>query len=729
MPYDSCARKTSVSQDKINEEKIVPDSNDYLETEDYAYFVTRAKRCESFLLIRSLNKAKAAGIFDIFLDILSKTDPYPPFDLIYSVIYFVGKAYLFFHKKFAKEYIPKFNSATMKILIDSPQSNYRDFNKEKLDIVIFYLEALLKRVYSIEEKNELIETFTLEISLKSFQTPYLERKIQGLRGISDAISRVKYSKELESQNHDLVEWVKNHDIISEVFGPKGHFQLVQRCGEIITLLSNSGDLTREQLEFIWNSAQKQDEDMRQSVYKMLAEINASIKPEHLEIIVEFIEQVPPSKLMRDDITLIQEITKYAIRAEAAAKRACGFLWHAIVDKAGYSDSIIDLALETYTGLMKSWELRKNRLPVMIDCISKIKEHKSVTLALQIIKNLLNSFPLSSSTTDPISKGEAIEILVNDHMLLDAFFEDLEHFKEISTKFAEGIKEDISNLVVFDRVKYKEEVEERLSLLQTLVSGGYGVTLSRGQMDALWEAFLRKSLCTIEREHYLKWLGDATESQSQGKKVFDDSDIYSFFIEKVANIEDSYKDMQLEGFGVFKSYFLLVNVSLKKMQQSIKHSSYTVSTFYQSDTYTKEVDYEILVPPLELEGMKCLRKIMIETTSEAVLNQASDLFHEIYDNIIYSKIENTILQIRQEFIEYCLGFIESGDQATKKRSMIILKNFMEECEKRGTGGLKPHNSILRGDYHTLTFINHISYYPNPIDVQKKYEIKVNSNTTI
>ena len=79
------------------------------------------------------------------------------------------------------------------------------------------------------------------------------------------------------------------------------------------------------------------------------------------------------------------------------------------------------------------------------------------------------------------------------------------------------------------------------------------------------------MCIAERELYLKWLADATESQSQGKKVFDDSDIYSFFMEKVANIEDNYSDTQLEGFGVFKSYFLLVNVSLKKMQQSVKNN--------------------------------------------------------------------------------------------------------------------------------------------------------------
>ena len=86
MPYNSCARKTSVSQEKINEEKIVDDSNDYLETEEYAFFVTRENISESYFLVRTLNRAKLAGIFDFFLEVLSNTEPCPSFDQIFSII-------------------------------------------------------------------------------------------------------------------------------------------------------------------------------------------------------------------------------------------------------------------------------------------------------------------------------------------------------------------------------------------------------------------------------------------------------------------------------------------------------------------------------------------------------------------------------------------------------------------------------------------------------------------
>ena len=144
--------------------------------------------------------------------------------------------------------------------------------------------------------------------------------------------------------------------------------------------------------------------------------------------------------------------------------------------------------------------------------------------------------------------------------------------------------------------------------------------------------------------------------------------------------------------------------------------------YSLENNVKEIEYEVLVPPRDLEGMTSLQKIMLECESEAVLLQASELFHEIYDNVVYSNIDNTVIELRKEFIQYCLDFIKDGEEAVKKRAMIILKNFMEECEKRGTGPLKPHNSILKGDSHYLEIVNNIIYLQDPSDVPTRLELK-------
>lgn len=54
--------------------------------------------------------------------------------------------------------------------------------------------------------------------------------------------------------------------------------------------------------------------------------------------------------------------------------------------------------------------------------------------------------------------------------------------------------------------------------------------------------------------------------------------------------------------------------------------------------------------------------------------------------------------------------------------------MSECEKKGTGGLKAHNAILKGEIHNLTIINHYNYIPSNNKISRRIQLKLYSNTT-
>ena len=59
----------------------------------------------------------------------------------------------------------------------SPDANIRNFSSEKIQTIISSLDDLLKRVYSIPEKNEFIERFTVDVALLNFNSDFLERKL------------------------------------------------------------------------------------------------------------------------------------------------------------------------------------------------------------------------------------------------------------------------------------------------------------------------------------------------------------------------------------------------------------------------------------------------------------------------------------------------------------------------------------------------------------------------
>lgn len=55
-------------------------------------------------------------------------------------------------------------------------------------------------------------------------------------------------------------------------------------------------------------------------------------------------------------------------------------------------------------------------------------------------------------------------------------------------------------------------------------------------------------------------------------------------------------------------------------------------------------------------------------------------------------------IQQELINKCMELIkdESSSPTTVKRVLFILSSIVKESEKRGTGGVQPHNAILKGE---------------------------------
>lgn len=53
----------------------------------------------------------------------------------------------------------------------------RNFNKEKIDIIVINMGELLKRTNSVAKKNEIINEFNLEIALICFESEFLERKL------------------------------------------------------------------------------------------------------------------------------------------------------------------------------------------------------------------------------------------------------------------------------------------------------------------------------------------------------------------------------------------------------------------------------------------------------------------------------------------------------------------------------------------------------------------------
>ena len=480
---------------------------------------------------------------------------------------------------------------------------------------------------------------------------------------------------------------------------------MQRSGDIIKLLVTEGKLTVDHLSKIWTGSQRNDESLKLSIYKVLTEISTTLKADSLEFIVKKIAEIPPSKFQKEEIDLMYELTKYTVRAGNASVKACEFFNHAVLISQEYSENVKALCLESYCNILKSWEKAKLRPVVMAQCVECIRVNQSSIQAIKIIQKLLNTFSTTYSSKETPSRNTIISELINDQGALTAFFDNLQNFKALTANKS------------IESANYKEEIQERLNFLKVLMSECYSIKLSERQLNLLWSLLYKQALNSSEKAVFIKWLSETTENQLSGKKIFEESEIKTLFIEKIQNL--NFIEMTSEEFSVVKNCFLLVNLSFGRLKniysQIAQNSSEALSEFI----------YEVITHPISLEGMESLRKIVLDS-SEKVSNSASELLYDLY-NHISSKL--SLKEIREEFLNYLLDSIRKGPLPHKQKSLETLKRFIEESEKDGTGNLKSHNSLLKGDLHSITILNNISYYPYSPDIPKKLELKVYSNITL
>lgn len=202
------AKKLYMASSSTDESQI-EDSNDHVysvnKDNKKIYCITRLGHCRSVFLINLLNKIGVLGAFDKILDRISDRNRWCPIDLTSIYVSLLGNCHAVFHRDFALEYIPKLKKAVWENIIMSPDSNIRNFSKEKIEGICNGFDLLLKRVYSIPEKQEMVETFNLEISLMCFETDFLERKLQGLKSLLEIIKQIKYGNAKFLTNAYLVK--------------------------------------------------------------------------------------------------------------------------------------------------------------------------------------------------------------------------------------------------------------------------------------------------------------------------------------------------------------------------------------------------------------------------------------------------------------------------------------------------------------------------------------------
>jgi hypothetical protein len=141
----------------------------------------------------------------------------------------------------------------------------------------------------------------------------------------------------------------------------------------------------------------------------------------------------------------------------------------------------------------------------------------------------------------------------------------------------------------------------------------------------------------------------------------------------------------------------------KAQTNYSQGSAWKSYFIQKNTEEVQVkednepSFKIVIDPTQLEKIEMIWTVVLNSENEEVIPKAVNFLIKIY-LCLDECLSESSAQIQQDLIEKCMSLLTDEKSTSKviKRVLFILKNIIKESEKRGTGGVQPHNSILKGE---------------------------------
>jgi len=158
------AKKTS-TLNNINNEAF-DDTNDVIFEEENStdvifanqnkYVINRQKICKSTSLILWVNTLGSLGLFDKILDRICDKKNWCPIDFLANLLLALGNLHGMFYRKFSLNYLQKILDGSIQNVLESPESNFRNFTKDKIEGVVNGLEKIVKRLYPVKERYEVL---------------------------------------------------------------------------------------------------------------------------------------------------------------------------------------------------------------------------------------------------------------------------------------------------------------------------------------------------------------------------------------------------------------------------------------------------------------------------------------------------------------------------------------------------------------------------------------------
>ncbi|CAK70549.1 unnamed protein product (macronuclear) [Paramecium tetraurelia] len=676
-------------------EFFIDDSYDILYEEDYKtkkfYAILRPRYSQSLLLIRLINYFGSLGGFEQILAVQSV-------DILANYMHGLGNINGQLYRYFCQEYVPKLQALKQAILHSDEQS-FRNMGREKINLIIQAYRSLLDRIMTEDQRKEWLQSLGLEFAVICFNGKFLDKKIIGLKLLTDLLKQADQDKSPEF----ILEWIERQGIFESLFHHSTHLQLLERTKDLIKIyLTIDGAFKLKYLSIVWDLMQSNDKEVRSIIFKLFNDIATFMSDYQAQYFLEQIKQLSKDLILIEHVQLLCKMNKNRINQQHLFSQVIEILWD-IIEYVGQQGKTVleDQSRTHFIELIQFLNDKDIKRQMIQKLITNIKQQKVESSSLKVLQQIICTFLPYQKLQQGKYRYQPAEAK-NPLQESNNNFADQKQEQDLDEEFIKGLiqqqqvhhtlRESIDNLYSQnlginaddpnETTLYINKLQERLILIQTLIMiyGTAADMIDQQFLDLIWNKHILKPVCKLESEIVSFWLRDLIEKDECFSSI-QLNDFYHRLLRSDSHLnENAFKCFKLILYYVNQKDYRIQRQSLILNQICDDHGNLQSTTNANNQEKDEQMDFQIMVDVKEILGIQYLWHIVLNSSLDSAIK-------------LLVKLN---LSQQEQFIKQILDKMNTQDEQIILRCFDILRELLNETEKLGIGKLLSLDGLIKGE---------------------------------
>lgn len=193
------------------------------------------------------------------------------------------------------------------------KKNFSDYTTQAADSSVFDLDFMWSAIKDPLDSQISFDTEGLALAFKYFTSSTLTMRLAGMSQINahinlfNDICTTETVAEVELIGRKLAEWLTENQIISHLFGPNLHVEVIKQSHIVLNFLAVENHITEDHISLIWQAAQLKH--CSKTIYDILPSLVKNLAPKPATHLYMLLCRLDPKEHTEQSIYIISALTK------------------------------------------------------------------------------------------------------------------------------------------------------------------------------------------------------------------------------------------------------------------------------------------------------------------------------------------------------------------------------------------------------------------------------------